>query len=95
MAAMPIPTTPVPTRSSAEAQVVAALLRAHGIPVYIAGQLLQDEFGVVQRALGTAGTVLEVPTADLLRAQALLAAARAEGRGEEPLTDDELPPPGP
>lgn len=95
MAAMPIATTPLPTRSSAEAQVVAALLRAHGIPVYIAGQLLQDEFGVFQRLVGRLGTVLEVPTTDLLRAQALLAEARAEGRGEGPLPDDELPPPGP
>ncbi len=87
--------SPLPTRSAPEALVVTALLRAHGIPVYIAGQLLQDEFGVSQRILCGAGATLEVPTSHLLEARALLAKARADAASDAADDSDDGPPPGP
>lgn len=65
--------------SPAEAQVVAALLRAEGIATYVGGVLLQDEFAVSQRALGLEGVVIEVAADALGRARDVIARARAAG----------------
>jgi len=71
-------------RSRAEAQVVEALLQSAGIPVYVPGLLLQDDFAVSQRAMGLLGVKVEVPRDDLERAKQVLAEARHEGAGEDP-----------
>lgn len=54
-------TVPIPTKSASEAQVVASLLRGAGIPVYVGGQMLQDEFGVAQRVMNLQSASVEVP----------------------------------
>lgn len=65
--------------SPEEAQVVAALLRARDVPVYIGGAELLDEFGTTQRALGLGSVKIEVPEDHLERAREVLDAARREG----------------
>jgi hypothetical protein len=66
-------------RSPAEAQVVAALLRAAGIPFYIEGRLLQDEFALSQALMGLTRARVEVPADRLQEARALLEQARRDG----------------
>jgi len=77
-------TTLMVARSRAEAQVVEALLQSAGIPVYVPGLLLQDDFAVSQRAMGLLGVKVEVPKTDLERAKQILAEAREKARSEEP-----------
>jgi hypothetical protein len=64
--------------SISEAQVVAALLRGAGIPLYVEGRLLQDEFAMAQAVSG-AGRTIMVPASRLEEARAVIAAARGEG----------------
>jgi len=73
--------------SAEEAQVVAALLRAADIPVYVGGVQLQDEFAVSQRMLGLQGVAIEVPADQRERAERLIEEARAAGEGD-PDADD-------
>jgi hypothetical protein len=67
----------------AEAQVVAALLRAAGILVYVGGRRLSDEFAVSQATMGLAQVDVQVPADRLEEAQALLEQARREGGGSD------------
>jgi hypothetical protein len=76
----PEPVRLIQAHTPAEAQVVAALLRAAGIPVYVAGRRLTDEFAVSQAAMGLAQVDVQVPGDRLEEAQALLEQARREGR---------------
>jgi hypothetical protein len=76
----PEPVLLLHARTPAEAQVVSALLRAAGVPVYVAGRRLQDEFAVSQAAMGLAQVDVQVPEDRLDEARALLERARREGR---------------
>jgi hypothetical protein len=70
-------------RTPAEAQVVTALLRAAGIPVYVGGRRLADEFAVTQAAMGLSQVDVQVPADRLEEAKALLEQARRQGKGGE------------
>ncbi|MHC4845557.1 MAG: putative signal transducing protein [Planctomycetota bacterium] len=69
--------------SPEEAQVVAALLRAAGIPLYMDGRLLQDEFAISQAITGGVGRQIMVPASRVEEAQAVIAQARKEGESME------------
>ena len=69
--------------STAEAQVVAALLRAAGIPLYMDGRLLQDEFAISQAVTGGVGRQIMVPESRLEEARAVIAEARKQGESME------------
>ena len=68
--AHPEPVRLIHAKTPAEAQVVTALLRAAGIPVYVAGRRLADEFGVTQAAMGLAQVDVQVPADRLAEALA-------------------------
>jgi len=76
------PVTLLHARSSAETAVITALLRSEGIPFYVDGRLLVDEFAISQGLLGLKSEI-SVRSHDLLRAQALLAEARESARDLE------------
>lgn len=64
--------------SIAEAQVVTALLRAAGIPLYVDGRLLQDEFALSQ-AISGAGRKIMVPASRVAEAREVIQRARKQG----------------
>ena len=64
-----------------EATVITAVLRAAGIPAYVNGTLLQDEFAVIQRLLNLGAVEVQVPRDRLEEARAILEAAREAGTG--------------
>lgn len=68
-------------RTSEEALVVSALLRHAGVPTYVGGSLLQDEFAAAQRILNLASIVIQVPRSRLLEARAVIEAARGGDEG--------------
>ena len=93
-APQPLPEDLVPflhARTRAETTVVAALMRSAGIPFYVDGRQLMDEFAISQSLLGLKSTI-SVHRSDLARAQQVLDEARAAGRELE--RRDEEPPAG-
>lgn len=62
-----------------EARVVAAVLEANGIPTFIDGQSLQDEFAMSQRLMNLSIIEVQVPASRQEEAQGLLAAAKRVG----------------
>lgn len=64
-------------RSAAEAQVIAAVLSAAGIPVFVGGSALQDEFAVSQRLLNVQQVRVQVRRDQVAQAQEALQAARS------------------
>jgi putative signal transducing protein len=62
-----------------QAQLIVSILRAEGIPAYVGGALLQDEFAMSQALLGMSGTTIEVPRDCADEARRVLAEARASG----------------
>jgi hypothetical protein len=73
--------------SAGEAQVVAALLRAAGVPLYMDGRLLQDEFAISQAVTGGVGRQIMVPASRLEEARAVIAQARKDGESMEDTQD--------
>ena len=73
------PMTLMHASSRAEAQVVVALLRANGIPTYVDGQSLQDEFALSQRLMGLNGLDIQVPKSMLEQARRTIEEARRKG----------------
>lgn len=67
-------------RSSAIASVIVQALKFEGIPAYVGGCLLQDEFAVSQRLLGLNCVDIQVPRSCLEEAQKILKAMRDAGR---------------
>jgi hypothetical protein len=65
--------------SPSVATIVVALLQAEGIPAYVNGSLLQDEFALSQRLLGLSAVEIQVPADRLAEAREVLAAAREAG----------------
>ena len=78
----PLPEDLVPlmhAHSRAEAAVVASLLQAAHIPVYVDGLQLMDDFAMSQAVLGLKSDICVHPS-DLQRAELLLDEARESGR---------------
>ncbi|HTE04940.1 MAG TPA: DUF2007 domain-containing protein, partial [Planctomycetota bacterium] len=65
--------------SRAEAAVVLSLLQSAGIPSYLDGRLLMDEFALSQALLGLKSEISVHPS-DIERAHLLLEEARETGR---------------
>lgn len=66
-------------KSPFEAQVIAAVLRGAGVPVYIGGSMLTDEFAASQRLMGLGGVRVQVPSDQLENARQALVEARDTG----------------
>lgn len=66
-------------KSPFEAQVIAAVLRGAGVPVYIGGSMLTDEFAASQRLMGLGGVRVQVPSDQLENARQALVEARDAG----------------
>ncbi len=76
------------TNTEAEARVIAAILQADGIPVYVQGDSLQDEFAISQRAMNLSAVEVRVPRACLEDARAALEAHRSACDETEESPDD-------
>jgi hypothetical protein len=66
-------------RTPMEAQLIVSILESEGIPAYVGGSLLQDEFAMSQAMLGLSATTIEVPRQRLDEAKRALDAARDSG----------------
>ena len=66
-------------RTPFEASVIAGVLEDAGIPCFVAGALLTDEWAASQRLMGTLGVEIQVRESDRDAAQRALAAAKASG----------------
>jgi hypothetical protein len=62
-----------------QAQLIVSILHAAGIPAYVGGTLLQDEFAISQAAMGLQATRIEVPRECLEAAREILDEARRAG----------------
>ncbi|GAB4146686.1 MAG: hypothetical protein Fur0037_14750 [Planctomycetota bacterium] len=60
-------------RTPMEAQVLAAKLAAAGIPAFVEGRMLADEFAMSQALLNRLGVRIRVPAALLAKAEEVLA----------------------
>ena len=69
--------------NSAIAQLLADLLRDAGIPVYIGGSQLQDEWAMSQKMMGLLSTELQVPRDRLDEAREILASVRASAEAPD------------
>lgn len=76
-------------KSVFDAQVMAGVLRAAGIPVYVGGASLNDEFAVSQRLVNLSQVELQVPTDRVDDAKRALAEA---DRSRELLERDDFDP---
>jgi hypothetical protein len=61
-----------------QAKVFVALLQAQGIPAYVEGDSLTDEFAASRRLLNLIGTEVKVPTASLERAREILTSVESD-----------------
>jgi hypothetical protein len=76
--------------NAAIAQLVAGLLRDAGIPVYIGGSQLQDEWAMSQKLMGMLSTDVQVPRDRLAEAREILETVRASaGETSEEGEEDE------
>ncbi len=66
-------------RTPFEARVIVAVLEDAGIPAYVAGGALTDEFALSQQLLNVQGVCVQVRRPDLAAATAALAAAKRTG----------------
>ena len=82
MAEQPIRAVVRVATSPEQAQVFAALLQGAGIPAFVEGSGLADEFAVSRRMLNQQSVRVYVPTASLEQAREVL--------GEVHVDDDEL-----
>jgi hypothetical protein len=79
--------------SPLEAEVIAGVLRAADIPVYIEGSLLADEFAMSQRLMGLNAVRIQVPRDRVADAAAALAEARAASAEVDAAAAATAPPP--
>jgi hypothetical protein len=68
-------------KSVVDADIVAAALKAEGIPVYVAGAVLSDELASVRKVVGGVGTDIFVAKKDVERARAVVAKTRPKEGG--------------
>lgn len=69
-----------------EAQVIAGVLQEAGIPTYVSGSLLTDEFALSQQLMGLQNATVQVPKDRLQDAETAIAEAKAAGKK---MTEDE------
>ena len=62
------------------AALVAQILKDAGVPAYVAGSLLQDEWAMSQKAMGLLGVEVQVPAEYLDEAREILKEAREAGK---------------
>lgn len=72
-------------RNPWDARIIVAIMEDAGIPAFIPGGLLTDEFAMSQQLMNLTAVKVRVPADRLEDAQAALAAARAAG---EMLSED-------
>ena len=77
-------------RSPLEARIIVAVLADAGIPAFVPGGLLMDEFAVSQRLMNVLSVEVYVPGVHLEGARAALEASRRAG---EAMADDDSEPP--
>jgi hypothetical protein len=90
--------------SPEQAKIFVALLQAEGIPAYVEGDSLADEFATSRRLVNLIGTEVKVPTSSLERAREILtkveidpaeleqqALAAADGEAPVPPPDPQRP----
>jgi len=75
-------------RNTVEAELIASILEAAGIPTMLDSRYLQDEFAVPKKMIGGEGTTVYVRKEQEDEARRVLAEARAAG---EALDEDEDP----
>ena len=66
-------------RTAFEASVIAGVLEDAGIPSYVAGNALTDEWAASQRLMGAQGVEIQVRESDRDAALRALATAKASG----------------
>ena len=74
-------------QSRSEAQIVVSVLRSSGIPAYVDGQFLNDEFAYSQAVMNLGSVDVQVPRQAADEARRILAEARDsadDGVGDEP-----------
>lgn len=77
-------------RTEAQAYLIFGLLKGAGIPAYVSGALLQDEWAMFQKLTGQLSVEVKVPASHLEDARALLEEAR-----QNALDDNTIPGAGP
>lgn len=75
--------------SPSVANFIVQALRFHGIPAYLDGCLLQDEFAMSQKALGNICSDIQVPRSCLDEAKKILAIMREAGEKLDADEEDE------
>lgn len=87
-------------RTPTEAKLFAAMLEAEGIPAYVEGGSLSDEFAVSQKLMNVSGTKVKVREDHLTQAQDILtdveiddADLEAQALAAEPIDAPTEPPP--
>jgi hypothetical protein len=76
------------------ADLLLGLLKTAGIPAYVGGRYLQDEWAISQIVLGRVGVKVQVPRKHLEEAREVLAEAKREAASRASETDDEADPEG-
>ena len=79
-------------RSPFQARVLAGILDGAGIPCYVAGQMLTDEFAMSQTLMNLQRVDVQVPGSRVDDALEALAAARAAGAQLDDASFDPGPP---
>lgn len=78
-------------RNVFEAELLASILESEGIPAFVDGRFLQDEFAMPKKMLGLGhGVQVRVRKEQLEEAKKILEMARESGKSLEE-TDDETP----
>jgi len=70
----------VSIKSPVVASYVVQALKFHGIPAYVGGCLLQDEFALSQRAMGLNCTDIQVPRSCLKEAREIIEIMKEAGK---------------
>lgn len=82
-------------RSPLEAELIVSVLREAGVPAFVAGGMLADEFAVSQRLMNIHAVAIQVPRDRLDDARAALAQARANAALVEEAAEATIGPDGP
>lgn len=75
-------------RTPFEAKVIAGVLLEAGIPAYIAGQHLADEWAITQAMMNTRGVRIQVPAELVDKAMEVIAAAQSNAKDMEARFDE-------
>jgi hypothetical protein len=79
-------------RSPLEAELIVGVLRDAGVPAFVEGGLLTDEFAISQRLMNMNAVKIQVPHDRLADAEAALRAARASAADVDAAADETIAP---